>query len=159
MDNSIEKLEKTDELLRKYQQVLHPQHFIQISLQQSLIEMYGRIKGYTLPELPNIMLDHKIMMCRNVLHILDRLHPGKTRIRALLMYELHAPIVITAKSAFLAGLINGQQLKEKMLEAKCLLNNCIEILVWEDVASVEANIAKISKYALKEVTQSIAAVQ
>lgn len=155
MDFTAERLQHGEELLRKYRSVLHPLHFIQTGIRQVLIEMYGRVEGFTLPELPDVILEHKIDLCLQLMSVLDTVHPGKTRARALLLYELHAPLVQRARSAFEVGLINGEQLRHKLQNAIDLLKECAAILDWEDTSTVEATVAQLSKNAIDQLELSI----
>lgn len=43
--------------------------------------MYGRVEDYLLDDLPDIVLEHKIDMCRSLLQVLDVIEPGYSRIR------------------------------------------------------------------------------
>lgn len=158
MDLTVERLQLGEELLRKYRSVLHPLHFIQTSIRQALIEMYGRVEGYKLPELPDVILEHKIDLCLQLMRVLDIVHPGKTRARALLMYELHAPLVQTARSAFEVGLLSGAPLRQKLQKAIDLLKECAAILKWEDPSTVEATVAELSKAAVDQLELSIVTI-
>ncbi|XP_037049425.1 SET domain-containing protein SmydA-8-like [Bradysia coprophila] len=158
MDFSAERLEKCEQLFRKYRSVFHPQHYIQTGLRQNLIEMYGRVEGYELQDLPDVMLEHKIDLCRQVLNVLNVIHPGKTRCRAMLMYELHAPLVLIARSAYAAGVLQGDALKSKLQEAVDLLEECTPILEWEDSTTVEYTIGRIARESLAQLKESMRAI-
>jgi len=43
--------------------------------------MYGRVDEYLLDDLPNVVLEHKVDMCRLLLQILDVVEPGYSRVR------------------------------------------------------------------------------
>lgn len=143
------KLEETEELLQKYAKVLHRSHYIQTNLRQNLIEMYGRVSEYELQTLPVPILEQKIEMCINVLDILDAVQPGKTRMRALLLYEMHGPLVLRAKHLFNTSKMTNDQFVTDIKRAIFLLEETIEILEWEDAASAEAKMLSISKNTLK----------
>lgn len=145
MPFTAERLQQCEYLSRKYKSVLHDQHYLMTSIRELLIQMYGRIEGYTLAELPDIILEHKIDLCRKLMCVLDVVHPGRTRARALLMYELHAPIVRCAQSAHRSGLITDERLRQQLTEALRLLEMCAEILATEDPSSGEATIGRLAK--------------
>ncbi|KAG5674227.1 hypothetical protein PVAND_004207 [Polypedilum vanderplanki] len=127
--NSIEFLENS---LEEYEHLLNPNHYIMTSMKNSLIDAYGHINGYMLHEMPDILLKRKIELCDELLAILDVFERGMTRARAMILYELHTPIVLYAKSQFEIG--NSTKLKYlKQLEnAREILNESREILEWED---------------------------
>lgn len=155
MDPSPQKLQETEKLMRKYRVVLHPLHFIQIGLRQNLIEMYGRVAEYELSELPDVMLEHKEELCRQVLHVLDVFEPGLSRARAMILYDLHVPLVLLAKSGFIGGVITADKLKHKLLDVIAILNECVDILQYEDPETQEGNLCKVAQQAKDQLTQSV----
>lgn len=153
-----ERLEKCEQLIRKYRAAFHPNHYLLTGLRQNLIELYGRVEGYELQDLNLKNLEHKMSMCQSVLNILNILYPGKTRTRAMLLYDLHAPIVLSAKISYATGVINDDELKKKLQEAACLLQESTNILEWEDCNSVEFSIAQIGKQSLLQLKESIKSI-
>lgn len=144
---------KCEYLLKKFKHKLHPNHFIQIDLRQNLIRMLGRTTGYQLNELSDIQLKYKIDLCSQVLSVLNELHPGQSRIRAMLLYELHAPIFLHGKIAFRKGLINESELKDIFTKSIDLLDECITILQREDVSSIEYKIVCIAANTLNHLQE------
>lgn len=150
-----ERLEQYEILIRKYRKVLHPRHYIITGLRQNLIELYGRVDGYELQEMTDILLKHKIGMCLDVLKVLNVIYPGKTRAHAMLLYEMHGPLVLSSRNAYIAGILKSDGFKTKLREAINLLEECIEILEWEDVATMESDIAQIAKKVKAQLTEEI----
>lgn len=150
-----EGIAKCEYLLKKFKHKLHSNHFIQIELRQHLIKMLGRTPGYQLNELSDIQLKYKIDLCYHVLSILNVLHPGQSRIRAMVLYELHAPIFLHGKNAFRKGLINEAQLKDVFTTSIDLLNECITILQREDVTSIENKVVYVAANTLKYLQEAI----
>ena len=155
MEMSPERLQETEKLLKKYRVVLHPLHFLMISLKQNLIEMYGRVKEYEMVELPDVLLERKEELCRQVLRVLNVFEPGLSRARAMILYELHVPVVLLAKSGFIAEVLTGRKLKEKLSEAITILKDCVDILQYEDPQSQEGVLGLIAKQAMEQLTQSV----
>uniref|UniRef100_A0A0K8WDS8 Protein msta, isoform A n=2 Tax=Bactrocera latifrons TaxID=174628 RepID=A0A0K8WDS8_BACLA len=155
MTPSPQKLQETEKLMRKYCVVVHPLHFIQIGLRQNLIEMYGRVAEYELSELPDVLLEHKEELCRQVLHVLDVFEPGLSRTRAMMLYELHVPLVLLAKSGFISGVLTADALKNKLLDVIAILNECVDILQYEDPETQEGNLCKVAQQAKNQLTQSV----
>ncbi|CAD6999380.1 unnamed protein product [Ceratitis capitata] len=155
MEPSPQKLQETEKLMRKYLVVVHPRHFIQTGLRQSLIEMYGRVAEYELAELPDVMLDHKEDLCRQVLRVLEVFEPGLSRTRAMMLYELHVPLVLLAKSGFIAGVLSTDVLKQKLLDVIDILKECVDILQYEDPETQEGNLCKVAQQAMEQLIQSV----
>jgi predicted RNA-binding Zn-ribbon protein involved in translation (DUF1610 family) len=144
-----ERIEQYERLFQNYQSVLHPRHFILTSIRHSLIEMYGRISGYEMQELPDFLLERKIELCRDILKVLDVFEAGKSRSRAMIMYELHAPIVLLARSAL------SPFPSERLKEACTLLEECAEILEWEDPTTLEGILAQVARQSLLQLQPSL----
>lgn len=69
LDYDSERLQHLEKIQRKYRSVLHPNHYILTNARHTLIEMYGRVSGYELSELPDIVLEHKAEMCKSILKV------------------------------------------------------------------------------------------
>lgn len=112
--------------------------------------MYGRVAGYSYAELSTELLDRKTTLCRQVGQIIDVVHPGMTRSRALLMYETHLPLVLAARARLRAGVIDINAFKRVLLEAVTMLEFCKSVLNWEDSASAEAAVSRSVEISLKQ---------
>ncbi|EDW52515.1 SET domain-containing protein SmydA-8 isoform X1 [Drosophila sechellia] len=152
---AAKRLEEIERLLRKYKSLLHPLHFIATGLRQLLIEMYGRVQGYEMVQLPDHQLERKAELCRQVLRVLNTFEPGLSRTRAMNLYELHVPLVLLAKSGFIAGKLKGGELRARLVDAIDLLKECVEILEFEDKSSQEGVLCVVAKQALKQLTLSV----
>ncbi|KFB46177.1 AGAP007779-PA-like protein [Anopheles sinensis] len=158
LEYDASRLEAYERVFKKFRSVLHPLHFINTSIRHSLIELYGRIPGYEMAELPDILLERKVELCRDILRVLDVFEPGRTRARAMVLYELHAPLIMLAQSSFTRGedRRDGRTLKEQLLEAAQILEECGGILEWEDPTTPEGILANVAKQSLLQLRQSIA---
>lgn len=116
--------------------------------------MYGRVEGYQMCNLSNLFLERKQKLCKDVLSLLDVFEPGISRSRALILYEMHVPIVLQAKNSFAANEISIDELKDKLEEALKLLKECISILQYEDPKSQEGKVGAISKRAFEQLSLS-----
>lgn len=148
IENRTHTVEFLEQSLEECEQFLHPNHFILTTLKSALIDSYGHVKGYFLSELPDILLKRKIDLCEELLKILDIFESGKSRARALIMYELHAPIVLYAKSQFEVGHLDKTEYLCQLNKAKEILTESAEILSWEDenVCKVKILIPKSMSY-------------
>lgn len=80
-ETGAEALEKREALCRKYRSVLHPKHAFLTNLRCSLSQLYGHVRGYSLEDLPDILLERKIEICKDVLSVADIIEPGLSRLR------------------------------------------------------------------------------
>ena len=148
-------IHERETVLKKYHSVLHPRHAFQTMLRHSLTQMYGRVDEYLLDDLPDVVLEHKIDMCRLLLQVLDVIEPGYSRIRGMTLYELHAPLLFVAKTMWQGGVIDEAALKSKMIEAAEILKEATKILCFEPPESPEGQIGLVAKQSLAELEQSI----
>ncbi|XP_062133888.1 SET domain-containing protein SmydA-8 isoform X2 [Drosophila sulfurigaster albostrigata] len=155
LEMGAKRLEEAERLLRKYKSLLHPSHYIATGLRQLLIEMYGRVQGYEMVQLTDQLLERKAQLCREVLKVLDHFEPGLSRARAMNLYEFHVPLVLLAKSGFIASRLSGADLRSRLVEAIDLLKECVEILQHEDPSSQEGILCGVARQALQQLTASV----
>lgn len=145
----------TEKLMKKYKSVLHPRHGFNISLKHSLIQLYGRAPGYTFEDLPDLLLERKIDMCRMVLEVADKVEPGLNRFRGLLLYEMHVPMMLFARSRYEYKEFNKEVFCTKMQEVASVLREAVNILTLEDPNSLEGSIGQAGKVSLEQLEESI----
>ncbi|CAK1555747.1 unnamed protein product [Leptosia nina] len=148
-------IEQREAFISKYKSVFHPRHSVLLSVKCTLAELYGRVEGYTIDELPDIMLGRKVEMCRLILDTLDIILPGETRMRGMMLYELHAPLMYLARSEFAAGLVSQDQLKEKLKEPLQCLVEAARILQREDPQSPEGIMGHIAFESMAQLKMSL----
>ncbi|XP_058460574.1 SET domain-containing protein SmydA-8 [Malaya genurostris] len=136
--NSIELYEK---FIDSYKSTLHFNHYLFLSAKHSLCQLYGKISGYLIPDMSLQQIKHKEILCRDLLSVVDLYEPGLSRLRGVIMYELHVPIMILAKYQFETHQINNNQLKRKLNEALKLLKESAMILSFEPAGSPEYEMA------------------
>ncbi|XP_045451310.1 SET domain-containing protein SmydA-8 [Melitaea cinxia] len=158
LDPGPSSLELREATLKKYKSVFHPCHAMLVSLKHALAQLYGRVENYLLDDLPDLLLERKVELCRLILKVLDVVSPGDSRMRGMMLYELHAPLMYLARSEYAAGLITQDKLKERLQEPIHCLSNAARILCREDPQSPEGitgNIALHSLEALKASLESL----
>lgn len=74
-------IEEREKVFRKYRSVLHPKHAFMTILRHSLSQMYGRMDGYMLEDLPDILLERKVEFCQQLLDVINVVEPGHSRLR------------------------------------------------------------------------------
>uniref|UniRef100_A0A336KMW1 CSON012778 protein n=1 Tax=Culicoides sonorensis TaxID=179676 RepID=A0A336KMW1_CULSO len=158
MDYTSERLEALETVLKKYKTVLHPHHYQILGIKQALVELYGRVPGYEMSELPDVLLERKLELCRDLLKVFDIIEPGITRSRGMILYEMHAVMVLLAQSAYRQKVIYGLVLKKRLNEAAEVLEKALNILSVEDPDSQEGMIAIQAKEGLDQLRQSIASI-
>ena len=128
--------------LKKYACILHPDHMLMVRIKSKLAGLYGRCPGYDMMEMTynRAILDRKLQICRQALQVLERLQPGLSRARAVLLYELHLPLFMAAKMDLDGGVFSVSQAKSQFEEALNYLRTAIELLKYEQEGTLESTI-------------------
>ncbi|KAL1115745.1 hypothetical protein AAG570_006035, partial [Ranatra chinensis] len=150
-----EKLGAAERAMKKYGSVLHANHALNIGLAHTLIQLYGRVEGYAIQELPEVLLERKVQLCRRLLNVLDVVEPGLTRIRGLTLYEYHLALLILARSKFERNTLGADQFKDAILEVRDALKESVKTLCLEPESSHEGLLGRRSSESLKQLQESI----
>lgn len=150
--NQIEVLEA---FIEKYQKSLHPNHFILMNVRHNLNELYGRVPGFTMEELTEKHLERMIQICEEILNVTSLVEPGFTRSRAMILYEMHVPMILLAKHKFNEGIIDEREYNQKLVEIKKIIKESYDILEVEDPNSTEGKLASIAKIVLEHLESTI----
>ncbi|KPJ18660.1 Protein msta, isoform A [Papilio machaon] len=151
-------IEQREATINKYKSVFHPRHSILLSIKYALAQLYGRVEGYSIDELPDLMLERKAEYCRMVLKTLDVITPGDSRMRGMMLYELHAPLMYLARNEYSIGLITKDKLKERLQEPLQCLADAARILSREDPQSPEGITGQIAAQCLEQLKASLEAI-
>ena len=89
--NDINQIEM---FMRKYSKTLHENHYVFLSAKHSLCQLYGKIDGFLINELSVEQLKRKERYCESLLEVIDVLEPGYSRLRGVILYEMHAPVML-----------------------------------------------------------------
>ncbi|RZF49126.1 hypothetical protein LSTR_LSTR008412 [Laodelphax striatellus] len=145
MDSIVE----LEDFLKKYQKVLHPQHYIMIAAKYSLSQLYGKAPGYVIHQLSEDLLRRKRDICKELLNVFDKIEPGYSRLRGVTMYEIHAPIMILFTRRFEANSIQKKEVKAELKQVVRYLREASKILNFETENSMENIMGKAATEALE----------
>nr|XP_036219352.1 SET domain-containing protein SmydA-8 isoform X1 [Bactrocera oleae] len=136
--------------LKKYERVLGPNHYLLLSAKYSLCQIYGRIEGYLLHTMPLANVERKENYCRHFLGIINVLEPSLTRLRGLILYELHGAIMMRSQRLMMAGDISETEFKRNIKEVIKCLQESRDILLLEPLGSSEHEMGAAATRALAE---------
>lgn len=145
MITGAEGIECREAIYRKYRSVFHPKSAYMTIIRTALAQLYGRAEGYTIHELPDLLQERKVELCKQLLDVLDVIEPGLTRIRGITLYELHAPLINLARNQYSSGVINKDEFRKKMEEASDILRQSVEILKNELPNSNEGQLGLVAQ--------------
>ncbi|XP_037024983.1 SET domain-containing protein SmydA-8 [Bradysia coprophila] len=140
-----------EEFLEKYRNVFHKNHYLCICAKHSLFQLYGRSEKFMIHELSVDQLRTKENYCRDILDVVDLLEPGLSKLRGVIMYELHAPVMIQATRLFETGEIKNNELKKRLREVIRLLKDSEQILKMEPDGSNEYTMSVAARDALQRI--------
>ncbi|XP_022197560.2 SET domain-containing protein SmydA-8 isoform X2 [Nilaparvata lugens] len=138
-----------ENFLKKYEKVLHPQHYIMIAAKYSLSQLYGKAPGYVIHQLSDDLLMRKRDICSELLKVFDVIEPGYSRLRGVTLYEIHAPIMILFTRRFEANSIQKKEVKIELKQVIRYLREASTILNFETENSMEKIMGKAATEALE----------
>ncbi|XP_069699600.1 SET domain-containing protein SmydA-8 [Periplaneta americana] len=150
-----EAVEQREALWKKYRSVLHPKNAFLILLRCSLSQLYGRAEGYTMEDLPDILLERKVELCKDILSVADVIEPGLSRLRGMTLYELHAPVMLFARSQWRYKEIDDKKLRVRLEEAEKYLKEAVDILKHEHPSTPEGMISAVGEQSIQQLRESI----
>ncbi|XP_061379208.1 SET domain-containing protein SmydA-8 [Danaus plexippus] len=154
LDTASEAVEQREAFINKYQLILHQRHSFMLCVKHALVQLYGRIEDRGIEE--HVMSKRKVELGKQVLQTLDVITPGESRMRGMLLYDLHTPLMNLARSDFRAGVITKEKLKEKLKVSLQCLTDAARILCREDDQSPEGITGKIAFQSMEQLQASIA---
>lgn len=137
-----------ENFMEKYSKVLHRNHYVFLSAKHSLCQLYGKVDGYLINEMSKEGLKRKQKLCEDLLEVIDILEPGTSRLRGVVLYELHAPMMMAINLEMEAGNLKMSDYKRRLKGVIQILRNAHEILALEPDGSSEKQMAVAAKSAL-----------
>lgn len=137
--------------MKKYAKTLHKNHYIFLSAKHSLCQLYGKIDGFLINELSIEQLRRKEAYCRDLLNVIDVLEPDNSRLRGVILYELHAPVMIQITRELQMGNIKNVEFRKRVREVMQILEKSYEILKHEPSGSQEKAMADAAKLAIESI--------
>lgn len=147
-------ISQIEAFMSKYSKVLHRNHYVFLSAKHSLCQLYGKVDGFLINELSAEQLKKKEDHCRDLLEVIDILEPGSSRLRGVILYELHAPIMLQITRELQMGRIKNSEFRRQLKDVVQILKKSYEILKNEPVGSSEHQMAVAAHAALKQ-TQEV----
>lgn len=142
-----------EEFLSRYKNVLHPNHYHFLGVLHSLSQLYGKAPGYVINDMTESQLFRKRDICRQLLKVVNFLEPGYSRLRGVLQYELHAPLMILITRGVEAQTLNYRELRSRLKEVAACLEESSIILGFEPETSHEGIMGNAAKDALIRVRE------
>ncbi|XP_023319622.1 protein msta isoform X2 [Eurytemora carolleeae] len=142
-----ENVEKMQEILFKYSDILHPNHALLAETKQHLAAAIGRVPGYRYEQLDLDTLRLKVDISTDLLDILSILEPGISKSRGITLLDL-----TEAKSRLLRRECSSENdLRIGFKQIEQMLEESNTILSYEDEGAIEGNVAKLARTQLETI--------
>lgn len=94
-------------------------------------------------------LKRKQKHCEDLLEVIDVLEPGTSRLRGVILYELHAPMMMVLNLEMESGKLKMSDYRRRLKAVSTILRKAYEILAQEPDGSSEKQMAVAAKAALE----------
>ncbi|KAI9589935.1 SET domain-containing protein SmydA-8 [Glossina fuscipes] len=139
-----------ENFMKRYSVLLGSNHYLLLYVKYTLCQIYGRIEGYLLSDMSLEDLKRKEKYCREFLQVADILQPGLSKLRGLIMYELHAPIMMISQHLCSQHLITRKDFNKRLREVIELLKESSLILQMEPKGSNDYQMGLAAEEGLKQ---------
>ncbi|CAG7786915.1 unnamed protein product [Allacma fusca] len=134
----------SETFLQDCSKYFHKNHFVPFGVKFNLCQAYGREKT-PIQELHESELEKKLVLCQEVLEILDRVTPGYTITRGLILYELQATEILMSRRLFETRKFSKALLKRRLEGTVKILMEAIDILSFAHESTPEYAMAAAAK--------------
>jgi len=107
-------------------------------------------QGHEIFNLTEKELLYKQKIAVELLEVANKISPGVSRLRGVILYELQATLAAYARRKFSAGEISTDHMRTVMKEVKKHLVECIQIFSFEPPCLQEGRLATIARLDLLE---------
>ncbi|XP_058795741.1 SET domain-containing protein SmydA-8-like isoform X2 [Phymastichus coffea] len=152
VDESDQK--KMEKLLKKLSLTFHANHYLMLCLKQKILAVYRNELTSINPQKKT--LEKMLAMERELLEVLEIVEPGISRLKGILLYEMHLPIAILAKRGYTSRQLSAQELLSQLEDSHSCLKRSLTMLLLEPINTPEGQLAKRALQDLKIVAQSVA---
>lgn len=142
-----------ENLLKTLSTTFHTNHFLLLNLKQKLLTQYRR--ELTSPNPQKKILLKMFQLCKEIHSVLEITEPGISRVKGIMLYEMHFPVAILANRAYAANEISSHDLLLKLEEAEGLLKKALKMLLLEPATTPEGILTKRALQELKILCQNI----
>ncbi|XP_012537740.1 SET domain-containing protein SmydA-8 [Monomorium pharaonis] len=150
-------IKKIDNLLKRLSRSLHTNHFLMLSLKQKLLTACR--KEITSPNPQKKIIQKMLDTCKEVCNVLEIVEPGISRLKGIMLYEMHLPVIILANRSYSAREISSTQLACQLEEARNLLKKALTMLLLEPPTTPEGKLVKRALEELRTLNQNISDVK
>ncbi|XP_044595553.1 SET domain-containing protein SmydA-8-like isoform X1 [Cotesia glomerata] len=147
------RIKELETLLKNFSIMLHSNHFLIMSLKQKLLALYR--KEITCLNPKKKILQRMMELCKGILQVLEIVEPGISRLKGIILYEIHLPIIIIANKDYALREITSEDLAKRLEEAENYLKRSLSMLLIEPASTPEGVLAKRALQEYKALRQNL----
>ncbi|KAH1025994.1 SET domain-containing protein SmydA-8 isoform X1 [Dendroctonus ponderosae] len=134
------------DFIKTYEKYLHSNHYYLVDVKLALSQLMGHEDAFGLPAVGDDDLQYKARLCQAIANLVKTLAPGESRLRGLLLFELHATVAELGRRN-----ADPQQLPAVLQESKKLLQESCDLLRHEPDCLPEGKLYIQAQKNLKEI--------
>ncbi|XP_063973516.1 SET domain-containing protein SmydA-8-like [Diachasmimorpha longicaudata] len=142
-----------EKLIENLTRTFHPHHSLLLNLKQKLLTIYRKELMSLHPE--KHILRRMVELCRELVEVLEIVEPGISRLKGIMLYEMHRPIVILANRMYASREISSEELAIRLEEATKYLKNALSMLLLEPASTPEGLLVKRALQEYKTLNQRL----
>ncbi|XP_015126796.1 SET domain-containing protein SmydA-8 [Diachasma alloeum] len=142
-----------EELIKSLTRTFHPHHSLLLNLKQKLLAIYRKEMASLRPQ--KQILQRMLELCREFVEVLEIVEPGISRLKGIMLYEMHLPMVILSNRAYTSREISSEELAVRLEEAARHLKKALSMLLLEPATTPEGLLAKRALQEYKTLRQNL----
>ncbi|XP_043198838.1 SET domain-containing protein SmydA-8-like [Amphibalanus amphitrite] len=142
--------------IRDFTTVLPPTHFYMCDIKTALCMLYGKEKEEEDAVLTEAEAKRKEELARELLDVLQKVYPGQSRLRGVLLYELQTAILRKAQIDVEGGRLKAPEWRTLAQTCMGYLEECVAILEREPTVTTERHLAAQAAGELEALTKVLA---
>ncbi len=147
-----------EQFLQDNSSILHPNNLLMVRVRYRLCGMYGRQPGYQVSDLSPVLVERKLRLCEQVLHVLDRIDPGVSVKRGMVLYEMHLPVIMLGQLRLNVNVHSRATAGREMRRGLAALEKAVDLLQYEPEGnSFERQVFRGARESLQPLRQFVEA--
>uniref|UniRef100_A0A0C9R3R4 Msta_1 protein n=2 Tax=Fopius arisanus TaxID=64838 RepID=A0A0C9R3R4_9HYME len=140
-------------LIKDLTRTFHPRHSLLMNLKQKLLGIYR--EEIANPRARKQILERMLELFKEFVEVLEIVEPGISRLKGIMMYEMHLPMIILANRDYTSREISSDELGHRLEQAAGYLKKSLSMLLLEPATNPEGLLAKRALQEYKTLRQNL----
>ena len=133
-------LEEKRSLIDQLENIFHPTHSIVLDLKLNIVNKLCRDSNGLMESSELAELEKKMILCEEILSVLNIVYPGRSKYRGLLLHELSETILVRSSKLFSREKLTNKLFYEDLTKVSALLTEGIRCLEHDRKGSLESEV-------------------